>query len=1095
MAQCAALGAVGVAALARARYLTMANPNISVTDLSSNPDFDFLSKLSQSNTETDEHDFLDTNDIDSPYSQQKFNCNYYAESDFVQHFANNTSLSIMSLNIQSLASKYNDLCEFIEVCRTSNCLPDIICLQELWHINDSNIFSLAGYQPLLYQARIMSQGGGVGIYLRDNITGVVNFKPVFIEKVFESIFVDVNIPGQKKLIIGSIYKPNSQYCNLTISEQNEVFLDNLNNILEYTTNQSADVVIAGDFNIDVLKYSVCNLATTYIDTLFSNGYLQLFTKPTRVSGNHASCIDHFISNINLPVYDTCAVLSKMSDHFPIFLFLNKSKNSPPSSNILKRDFSQRNIELFKQKLVICEWDDICNIDDTERAYNAFHTKFFNLYNDNFPERAIRFNKNFHKKEPWITAGILVSRRTKNRLAKESFVNPSETNRNNFKQYRNIYNRVIRDAKKAYFHSELIANKNNLKKSWQLLNLALNKKGGKNGISNVISNGEVLSDPLKMANAFNSFFTSIASDCVSVINPCPVEDDLPPPVPEHLHFKMSSFPVQQAELVTAVNNLLPKNSLDLNNLSMSLLKQIIHYIEKPVLHVFNKSIVTGVVPSKLKIAKVVPIFKSGNPQDMNNYRPISLISNFAKILEKIVYARLADFLTDKNIITPQQFGFRRAHSTIHPMSLLLNKIGAALNEKKHSIVIFCDLKKAFDTCNIEILIGKLQKIGIHGTELLWFRDYLTNRKQFVQIGSVVGDLLDVLIGVPQGSILGPILFLLYINDLPGASNLISLLFADDTALLDSDSDINILVNRVNTEFRKICSFFRKNKLLLHPEKTKFMVFSNSPAVIQSNFDIVIDNNNPNQDLASNVHRLTRVKNSDKVPAIKYLGVYFDPNLSFKYHIDHVNLKLSKALYGLRSVKNILPVKSLIVLYYSLFNSHLLYANEIWTCTSESNLKSIFVKQKQALKIVTNSKNHAHSEPLFKLNSILPFKTLIEFCKVKFMFDVTQKLSPVSLHGSFMRNVEYRRIVNDNNNDDHLDHPLRNDDLYFVPFSRLDQVSMFLHYNLPRIWNNLPPEITTIENRILFHKSLKKYYLNQLSETPVCNRLLCPACHLP
>jgi len=259
---------------------------------------------------------------------------------------------------------------------------------------------------------------------------------------------------------------------------------------------------------------------------------------------------------------------------------------------------------------------------------------------------------------------------------------------------------------------------------------------------------------------------------------------------------------------------------------------------------------------------------------------------------------------------------------------------------------------------------------------------------------------------------------------------------------------------------------------------------------------ISNNNPDQDLVDNIHQLNRVISTDKVPAIKYLGVFFDPSLSFKYHIQQINLKLSRALYGLRSVKNFLPHSSLKVLYYSLFNSHLLYAAEIWSCTSESNLKSILTKQKSALKIITHSKNYAHSEPLFKLNNILPFNNLTEYCKLNFMFDIIHRISPVSLHGSFISNAEQRRLANEHlNNDDIFEHPLRNDDMYYVPFSRLDQVSLFPHYSLPRLWNFLPIEITTIGSRNLFRRNLKNLYLDRLRETPDCDRLLCPACHLP
>jgi hypothetical protein len=231
-----------------------------------------------------------------------------------------------------------------------------------------------------------------------------------------------------------------------------------------------------------------------------------------------------------------------------------------------------------------------------------------------------------------------------------------------------------------------------------------------------------------------------------------------------------------------------------------------------------------------------------------------------------------------------------HSTVHPMFKLLNSAAHAINSKKFFLVIFCDLRKAFDTCDINILLKKLSKLGIQGHELAWFKSYLSNRKQFVAIDDAVSDLLSIIIGVPKGSILGPLLFLLYINDLPSCSTLLSLLFVDDTALAAEDDDIVNLVARVNSEFQKVCKFFRQHKLSLHPEKTKFMLISNakvSPAVT-----ININNNNDNQNDINYIFPLSQVFSTDQVPATKYLGVYFDPQLNFKYHIDYVSKKISQ-----------------------------------------------------------------------------------------------------------------------------------------------------------------------------------------------------------
>ena len=274
-----------------------------------------------------------------------------------------------------------------------------------------------------------------------------------------------------------------------------------------------------------------------------------------------------------------------------------------------------------------------------------------------------------------------------------------------------------------------------------------------------------------------------------------------------------------------NQLESKSSTDFTGLSTKLVKKILPIISRPLAHIFNLSLRHGLVPSQFKIAKVTAVFKKGgNPENLNDYRSINLLLVFSKILEKLVSIQLKDYLNENNIIHPHQFGFQEGNSTIHPMIHMLNKISTAMNKNEYTIGVFCDLTKAFDMVPVDIMCKKLEKLGIRGSNLNWFRNYLTDRQQYVCIDSIKSTLREITLGLPQGSILGPILFLLFINDLPKSTLLYSLLFADDTTLLASGPNLVDLVSFVNLELQKVSTWFRTNKMSLHPLKTNSLSFT-------------------------------------------------------------------------------------------------------------------------------------------------------------------------------------------------------------------------------------------------------------------------------
>jgi hypothetical protein len=347
-------------------------------------------------------------------------------------------------------------------------------------------------------------------------------------------------------------------------------------------------------------------------------------------------------------------------------------------------------------------------------------------------------------------------------------------------------------------------------------------------------------------------------------------------------------------------------------------------------------------------------------------------------------------------------------------------------------------------------------------------------------------MNVLLGVPQGSILGPILFLIYINDLPLCSLLKSFLFADDTALLESGPNLQELVNFINVEFQKVCTYFRRNRLALHPLKTQFMLFSNSRDAKESNISIFVNNNNHGSDNPDLCIPIERITTHSPVPAVKYLGVYFDCELNFKYHIRFICGKVSRALYMLRTCKNFLSHKALKTLYYSLVHCHLVYGNQIWSAASSGVLTELFRKQKAAIRVITNSRYNQHTEPLFKTTNILPLPNLCEFFKLQFVQRFIQGFLPSSFNNIWIKN-EARRAEN-------VSMVLRNHNEFFVPTSRLKTFENFPLYLFPKLWVNFQNEnIKFIRNIHEFNLSLKEHFIDKLSLNIVCEKAYCPSCN--
>ena len=424
--------------------------------------------------------------------------------------------------------------------------------------------------------------------------------------------------------------------------------------------------------------------------------------------------------------------------------------------------------------------------------------------------------------------------------------------------------------------------------------------------------------------------------------------------------------------------------------------------------------------------------------MSNYRPISLLPIFSKILEKLMYTRVMDFITKFNILYTNQYGFQKGMSTEYAINSLLHHIVHSMNQGETGFCILLDFAKAFDTVNHKILLDKLHYYGIRGTALKWFQSYLHDRMQCTEIGNTQSEIDYVKCGVPQGSILGPLLFLLYINDIVHSSELLRFtLFADDTSLFYSHKSAQQATKILNDELAKISNWLAANKLSLNVGKSKLLVFNNKKNI---KIDITL-NGQPLQE----------------VDHAKYLGILIDNKLNWSHQINAVKLKISKGLGLQAKIRHYVPKDTLKSLYYSFINCHMDYNLLNWGMAAPSNLEPIHSKVNKALRIMTFNKRDFPSVPLYKELEILPLEQAFELKNAKHMWKLHNGYLPESLMSSFDRNS-------------------RNQITHRI--SRLDSLKRFSLFKGPKVWSQLSQATKTKSTFKSFTEHAKKQLIQML-----------------
>lgn len=975
-------------------------------------------------------------------------CHLYDEFPTNEPLFRNVDLTIVNMNIRSLRS---NLAKFQVLMSQLSSPPDIIVLTETW-INDCEIglYNYSNEYNTFYKCNNVQRAGGV---------------IVFVHKSLKCFQRPVNVDGTDSIIL-NITHHNVSFQLIAMYRLHSTPLINMVQSLANffsCTSLMERVLMVGDINCDLNQFGTNKGVTDYVNVVSSEGFLNIVTVPTRVTASSATIIDHALFrgldlNIRCNVYDKL-----LTDHRLVCLGLNvrgiQKSVEPIVENFVKFD-KNKFISHFEGN----DWSDIFKLTDVDEIWNFILEKIVIAKNNAYVTATRNVDK-FTVRMPWINKKLQQKLDKCDRLLKKKRSRPFDSN---FVEY---CNKVCKSTKKGietrrhnYFAKKFLFVKGDSKREWSLINGIMGTKKSHSGPESVNCNGATVVDKNDIANVFNNYFSAVPDELLSKLTVPPKNRAL------DSCFKMKTclnsivfLDILESDVVTAINKMKPSNSTGHDGVSANDFKAIIESVSPLLAYLFNVSLWTSKFPSAFKHAVVVPVCKGGDSEKLDNYRPISLLPIASKLFESIIKTRIVNFLDKTKFFSSRQFGFRHGLSTEDALLDFCSKLYEAYNNNENVAGLFIDIKKAFDTVNHKLLLYKLQCAGIRGGPLDWFASYLDNRSQQVKINAsvsntnqnILSDSLPILHGVPQGSILGPLLFLIYINDLcDGVFEGKLTTFADDSNIVCTGTTVDELVSNLNLSLKAVQYWFSMNFLTINYLKTKCIIF-NKP----DNTVLPIVKFHESSCVSSVC--LCPGPAVEYLETTKFLGITLDSSLSWKHHISELKTKTNNLLRIFFYLKKVCPDYILRTLYFALVESRLTYGIVCWGGTYKTVLQNIYIAQKKLIRRVTLSKFNEHTKPLFEKMQCLPLRSL--YCyKVLRVFFLRS--------GTNVTNPRSARTLN-----------------FPLPLPKSESYKKFYTFTGPFIYNKLTASLKkdfATKSSKVFLLNLKKWLLNLNIEDIEC-----------